>query len=401
MELFDLQAWIAENPSLAVGVAALLLSVIYLLARLIFGRGLTYITTLTKNKYDDAIVKKLRPYRASLLAPLIVAYTFAYLAPDIQTIIEKTALFFILWVSILTLNGLLDAFNQIYESTPSFTGVSIQGYLDIGKILIYMVGIIISISLVTGESPLLLLSGLGALTAVLLLVFHDTIMALIASIQISANNLVKEGDWLEVPSYEADGVVINMSLHTIKIQNWDMTITVIPTHKIMDTAYKNWRGMQESGGRRMMRSIRLDQNTVRFCTPEMIERYAKIDLIADYVSKRRSLADEYKSNHAELDSPLDGPQITNMEIFRAYIETYLKNHPSIHTKRMDLIVRELAPTSTGLPVELYVFTKTTKWNEYERIQAEIIDHLLAAASFFDLRLFQEPAGSDFASAFQV
>ncbi len=401
MEIFDLQAWIAENPGLAAGVAALLLFVIYLLARLIFGRGLIYITTLTKNKYDDAIVKKLRPYRASLLAPLIVAYTFAYLAPDIQTIIEKTALFFILWVSILTLNGLLDAFNQIYESTPSFTGVSIQGYLDIAKILIYMVGIILSISLVTGESPLLLLSGLGALTAVLLLIFHDTIMALIASIQISANNLVKEGDWLEVPSYEADGVVTNMSLHTIKIQNWDMTITVIPTHKIMDTAYKNWRGMQESGGRRMMRSIRLDQNTVRFCTPEMIERYAKIDLIGDYVSRRQNLADEYKSDHVELDSPLDGPQVTNVEIFRAYIEAYLRNHPSIHTKKMDFIVRELAPTSTGLPVELYAFTKTTKWNEYEHIQAEIIDHLLAAASFFDLRLFQEPAGSDFASALQT
>jgi miniconductance mechanosensitive channel len=223
-------------------------------------------------------------------------------------------------------------------------------------------------------------------------------MALIASIQISANNLVKEGDWLEVPSYEADGVVTNMSLHTIKIQNWDMTIAVIPTHKIMDTAYKNWRGMQESGGRRIMRSIRLDQNAVKFCSPEMIERFSRIDLIAGYIAKRRTLIDEYKNDRPPLDSPLDGPQITNLEIFRAYIEAYLINHPDIHTQKMDLIVRELAPTATGLPVELYVFTKTTKWSEYERIQAEIIDHLLAASSFFDLRLFQEPAGSDFASA---
>ena len=151
----------------------------------------------------------------------------------------------------------------------------------------------------------------------------------------------------------------------------------------------------------MMRSIRLDQNTVRFCTPEMIKRYAKIDLIADYVAKHQGLAEEYRNDHAALDSPLDGPQVTNMEIFRAYIETYLRNHPDIHTKKMDFIVRELAPTSTGLPVELYAFTKTTKWNEYERIQAEIIDHLLAAASFFDLRLFQEPAGSDFASALRT
>jgi miniconductance mechanosensitive channel len=398
MKILDFQAWIAGNPGLAAGAAALLFLLIYLLARLIFGRGLTYVAALTKNKYDDIIVKKLRPFRASLLAPFIVAYTFAYLAPDAWTAIQKISLFFILWISVLTLNGLLDAFNQIYESTPSFTGVSIQGYLDIAKILTLVVGVILSISLVTDESPILLLSGLGALTAVLLLIFQGTILAFIASIQISAQNLVKEGDWLEVPSYDADGVVTNMSLHTIKIQNWDKTISVIPTHKLIDTAYKNWRGMQESGGRRIMRSIRLDQNAVKFCTPEMIERYARIDLIAGYVARRQNLADDYKNKHDLNDSPLDGPQVTNVEIFRAYIEAYLKNHPEIHTKKMDFIIRELAPTATGLPVEMYVFTKTTKWSDYERIQAEIIDHLLAAAAYFDLRLFQEPAGSDFASA---
>jgi miniconductance mechanosensitive channel len=398
MDLFNLQAWIAANQNLAIAAATLILLVIYLLARLIFGRGLTYVAALTKNKYDDIIIKKLRPYRISLLAPFVVAYAFAYLAPGAEIILQKVSQFFILWISILTLNGLLEAVNQIYESTPSFTGVSIQGYLDIARMIFYMVGIILTISLVTDESPLLLLSGLGALTAVLMVVFHDTIMAFVASIQISANNLVKEGDWLEVPSYEADGVVTNMSLHTIKIQNWDMTITVIPTHKLIETAYKNWRGMQESGGRRIMRSIRLDQNTVRFCTPEMIDRYAKIDLIEQFVSKRRSLADEYKTQHDSLDSPLDGPQITNMEIFRAYISAYLKNHPDIHTEKMDFIIRELEPTSSGLPVEMYVFTRTTKWDEYERIQAEIVDHFLAAAAFFDLRLFQEPAGSDFAAA---
>jgi miniconductance mechanosensitive channel len=401
MGMIDLQSWISGNPALASAAAVLCLILIYLLARLIFGRGLVYLTTRTKNKYDDIIVKKLRPFRASLLAPFIVAYTFAFLAPAIQIIIQDVSLFFILWVTILTVNGLMDAFNQIYESTPSFTGVSIQGYLDIGKILFLLVGVILSISLITRKSPLILLGGLGAITAVLLLVFQDTIMSLIASIQISTNNLVKEGDWLEVPSYDADGVVTNMNLYTIKVQNWDMTIAVIPTHKIMETAYKNWRGMEESGGRRIMRSISLDQNSVKFCTPEMIERYARIDLIAGYVAKRRNLMDDYKTDRAPLDSPLDGPQVTNVEIFRAYIEAYLKNHPDIHTKKMDFIIRELAPTSIGLPVELYVFTKTTKWNEYERIQAEIIDHLLAAAIFFDLRLFQEPAGSDFATALKT
>ena len=189
-----------------------------------------------------------------------------------------------------------------------------------------------------------------------------------------------------------------MSLYTIKIQNWDKTISVIPTHKIMETGYKNWRGMQESGGRCIMRSIRLDQNTVKFCSPEMITHYGKIDLIAEYIASRQVLVNAYKDEHSPLDSPLDGPQVTNLEIFRAYIEAYIRNHPQIHTKKMDFIIRELAPTSAGLPVELYVFTKTIKWNEYEHIQAEIIDHLLAAAAFFDLRLFQEPPGSDFARA---
>jgi miniconductance mechanosensitive channel len=396
MTILGLNAFISENPGLAIGAAALTFLLIYLFARLIFGRGLIYIASRTKNKYDDIIVKKLRPFRAAWLAPFIITYSFAYLAPEFQTIIEKVALFFILWLIALTLNGLLDAFNEIYESTPSYTGVSIQGYLDIAKILVVLISIILSISIITGESPLLLLGGLGALTAVLLLAFQDTIMAFIASIQISTQNLVREGDWLEVPSFNADGVVINMSLYSIKIQNWDKTISVIPTHKIMETAYKNWRGMQESGGRRIMRSIRLDQNAVRFCTPEMIKRYGKIDLIAEYIANRQALVSDYKKKRSPLDSPLDGPQITNVEIFRAYIEAYLKNHPQIHNQKMDFIVRELAPTSTGLPVELYVFTKTTKWNEYENIQAEIIDHLLAAAAFFDLRLFQEPAGSDFA-----
>jgi miniconductance mechanosensitive channel len=401
MTLPDLKAWIAGNPGLAIGMACLLFLVIYLLARLIFGRGLLYVAARTKNKYDDIIIKKLRPFRAAWLAPFIIVYAFAFLAPEVQTIIQEFALFFILWLTALTLIGLLNAFNEIYESTPSYTGVSIQGYLDIAKILVFLVSIILSISIITGESPLLLLGGLGALTAVLLLAFQDTIMAFVASIQISTQNLFREGDWLEVPSFDANGIVTNMSLYSIKIQNGDKTISVIPTHKIMETAYKNWRGMQESGGRRIMRSIRLDQNAVKFCTPEMIKRYGRIDLIAEYVASRQILVNDYRDKHAPLDSPLDGPQITNVEIFRAYIEAYLKNHPQIHSEKMDLVVRELAPTSTGLPVELIVFTKTIIWNEYERIQAEIIDHLLAAARFFDLRLFQDPAGSDFASALRT
>jgi miniconductance mechanosensitive channel len=378
-----------------------LIFVIYLLARLVFARGLIYLTQRTKNKFDDILMKRLRPYRAAWLAPFIILYVFAYLAGDQQELVQKIALFFILWLSVFSLNGLLDALNEIYESGSSYNGVSIQGYLDIVKILSLTVAIILSISLVTDETPVLLLSGLGALTAVLLLIFQDTILSLVASIQIAAHDLVKEGDWIEVPSYGADGDVINISLHTIKVQNIDKTITVIPTHKMISEAYKNWRGMQESGGRRIMRALLLDKTSIKFCNDEMLARLGKIDLIAGDVARRQERLTGYRQGADKIDSPLDGPQVTNVEIYRAYVEAYLRAHPDIHSQNMDFLVRELAPGPTGLPIEVYVFTKTTRWKEYERIQAEVFDHLLAALQFFDLRVFQEPSGSDFARALQA
>jgi len=399
MSIDQIQNWITYNPYIALIVAISVFILIYLITRLIFGRGLTYIASLTKNKYDDILVAKLHPYRTALLAPFIILYSLSYLAPDYQESIRKFSLFFIIWLSALTLNALLNALNQVYESSPSFTGVSIQGYLDILKILFIIIAIILSVSLVTDESPIILLSGLGALTAILLFVFQDTILSLIASIQISAYDLIKEGDWLDVPSYDADGIVTNMTLHTIKLQNWDMTISVIPTHKLLQVSYKNWRGMQESGGRRIMRSVYLDQTTIKFCDDASLKRYSKIDLISIEIQKRQEEINTYHQQNRNADSPLDGPQITNVEVFRTYVVAYLKNHPDIYSSKMDFIIRELEPSPTGLPIQVYVVTKTTKWIEYERIQAQVFDHLLAAAAFFDLRIFQEPTGADFYSAF--
>ncbi len=401
MDIPQIQAWIANQPALAAGVTVLAILLVYLVAQLVFARSLIYLTGRTKNKYDDILAKRLRPYRVAWLAPFLLLYAFAYLAGDQQELVRKIAQFFILWLTVLSLNGLLDALNEIYESSRSFNGVSIQGYLDIFKLLALIVAIILSISLITNETPVLLLSGLGALTAVLLLIFQDTILSLVASVQIAAHDLVKEGDWIEVPSYGADGDVINISLHTITVQNFDKTITVIPTHKMISEAYKNWRGMQESGGRRIMRALHIDKTSIKFCDEEMLERLGKIDLINEVVSKRRELFAEYRQGVEEIDSPLDGPQITNVEIYRAYIEAYLRKHPDIHSRKMDFLIRELAPGPTGLPIEVYVFTKTTRWNEYERIQAEIFDHLLAALGFFDLRVFQEPSGYDFARAMSL
>jgi miniconductance mechanosensitive channel len=232
MDLNLLQDWIAANPLLAAGATAVLSVLVFLIARGILARGLLTLADHTRTKVDDIIVRHLRPFRVAWLAPMLLVYAFAYLAPDASAIIRNVALFFILWITAVTFNALLSALNEIYESRSSFRGVSIQGYLDLVKILILLTAIILSISLFTGQSPVVLLTGLGALTAVLLFVFQDTLLALVASVQIGAHNLIKEGDWIEVPSYNADGDVVDMNLHTIKVRNWDNTISIIPTSKI-------------------------------------------------------------------------------------------------------------------------------------------------------------------------
>jgi miniconductance mechanosensitive channel len=305
-------------------------------------------------------------------------------------------LFGLLWLGTITISALLNAINEIYESRPNYKGVSIQGYLEIVRILLFLVAIILSVSLFSGESPVVLLTGLGALTAVLLLVFQNTILSLVASVQINSMDLINEGDWIEVPEFGADGDVVDISLHTIKVQNFDMTFAVIPTHKIMETAYRNWRGMEEAGGRRIERSILVDMTSIQFCAEEVLDRLSKIDLICEYVSERLQMIKDHKEKHAsDYDSPLDGPQVTNTEIFRRYIEAYLHSREDIHHDGLPFLVRNLEPTQTGLPIELYLFTKTTVWEEYEAIQSEIFDHLLAAANHFDLHVFQEPTGMDF------
>ena len=395
----SIELFIEQYPGWAFLILIAASFIVYLIGRLIVGKALVYLTNRTVNKWDDMIVSHLHPFRIAWIAPLLIIYGFANLAPQYQEIVEKISLFLILWVVALTLNSLLNAINEIYESSPSYNGVPIQSYLDLVKLLVLIVALILSISLVTGESPAVLLTGIGAATAVLLLVFRDTILSVVASFQIAANDLIKEGDWIEVPSYSADGDVMNISLHTIKIQNWDKTISVIPTHKILEVAYKNWRGMTESGGRRIKRSIVIDQNTIRFCTSEMLEKYRVVDLLEAYIDEKKTAIAKHDSEFGEDSNfPLDGPQITNIEVFRFYIVQYLQSREDIHQEGLTLLVRDLAPSDRGLPIEVYAFTKTTAWAEYEGIQAEIFNHLIAAAAFFDLNLFQQPTGHDLANA---
>jgi miniconductance mechanosensitive channel len=393
-----LKSYIKSEPLISSLIIIIGLTLILLIARNVIARGLIALANHTKTKIDDILVKHIQPMRVAWLAPLIAVYLSASLFPTYQHWVEIVSLFAILWLMMLTLSSLLNAINEIYESRPNYKGMSIQGYLDIVRILIILVAIILTISLFSGESPLALLTGLGALTAVLLLIFQNTILSLVASVQINTMDLIKEGDWIEVPAFDADGDVVNISLHTIKVQNFDKTFAVIPTHKIMDTAYRNWRGMREAGGRRIERSILIDMTSMKFCDDDTLERLAKIDLIQDYLKKRMASIQEYRREHADhYDSLLDGPQITNTEVFRIYIESYLKSRQDIHFEGMPFLVRNLAPTQIGLPIEVYLFTKTTIWEEYETIQSEIFDHLLTAASHFGLRVFQEPTGLDFNS----
>jgi miniconductance mechanosensitive channel len=396
MNLETIKTYLEANPLAAAAAIIGGLVLILLIARNIIARGLISFASHTKTKVDDILVKHLQPLRVAWLAPLVAIYLAARFFPVYEHWIEVAALFGILWLTTLTLSSLLNAINEIYESRPSFKGVPIQGYLDILRILIILVAVILTISLFSGESPVALLTGLGAMTAVLLLVFQNTILSLVASVQINTMDLIKEGDWIEVPSYNAEGDVINISLHTIKVQNSDKTFSVIPTSKIMETAYRNWRGMKEAGGRRIQRSILIDMNSIKVCSDELLEQLAKIDLIQDHVKQRMKSIKDYQLENADhFDSPLDGPQVTNTEIFRVYIENYLRCRKDIHLSGMPFLVRNLAPTPSGLPIEIYLFAKTTVWEEYEKIQSEIFDHLLAATGYFGLQVFQEPTGMDF------
>ncbi len=395
----DIQALLDLDPTLMpwlLGGALVILSVaVFLIARYFIARGLVYLSTRTENRYDDIVVEKLHPYRFAWIAPLLMIYYFAGLLPVGAEFIQRAVLLLILWLVVFTINSLLSAANAIYEASRFYRGVSIEGYLDLGQVALIVCAMILTASQFTGQSPVVLLSGLGVGMALLVLVFRDTILSFVASLQINSNDLVREGDWIEMPSYGADGSVMNISLHTVKVQNWDKTMTVIPTYKLLDTPYKNWRAMEESGGRRIKRALYIDLNSIKFSDDEMLHRFRKIDLVRDYLETKLAEFGPMDTARESPETAQNRPQLTNIEVFQAYVTNYLKGRPDLHQEGMTLLVRQLAPGPTGLPLEIYVFTKTVEWAQYEAIQAEILDHLVGAMPQFDLRIFQQPTGADF------
>ncbi|OWR28503.1 mechanosensitive ion channel protein MscS [Saccharibacillus sp. O23] len=347
-------------------------------------------------RWDDIIVEKKVFHKLSHLVPAIIIYFFAPVFPIYQSLIEKLAAAYMIIATIIVLNALLDAFEAIYRSFEISKIRPVKGYIQVVKIVLFIIGGIVVISSLIGQNPLIILSGLGALSAVLMLIFKDSILGLVAGVQLSSNDMVRVGDWIEMPKYNADGDVIDITLNTVKVMNFDKTITMVPSYAFISDSFRNWRGMQTSGGRRIKRSVNLDTSSIRFCTDEMIEEFKKIHYISDYVTERAAEISRYnEEHHINRENPVNGRQLTNIGVFRQYVLQYLRHHPKVH-QDMTMIVRQLAPGDNGLPLEIYAFTNDTAWVVYEAAQADIFDHIFAVAPMFGLRIFQNPTGHDIA-----
>lgn len=393
MTFESIQNWILANPYLFFPIVLLFSYLVYKITKFILARGSYRIALQTETVYDDLIVDQLHPFRVAWLVPLALIYYYAWYTLGPESLLAKLALLTMIWIGADFVIALLSGVNEIYRHTPKYSGVSVAGYIGLFKVLIAVIAFVVSVALFAGVPPLTLLSGVGAWLAVLLLIFRDTILNFMASVQLSSQQLVKDGDWIEVPSYGANGFVIEINLNTIKVRNFDNTITVIPTYKMVEVAYKNWRAMEESGGRRIKKSIILDVSTVKFCDQALFESLGKYDLIAEYIDEKIRDIDEFQSSKDEsVDFPLDGPYITNVELYMEYIRAYLRTRKDLHQKRLPFVIRMLESSSRGLPIEIFVFTKTTAWAEYEGVQGDIMIHMLAATPYFDLRIYQEASG---------
>ena len=348
----------------------------------------------TSTQIDDILLEKKVFNKLPYLIPLVFIYNLEGLLPN-NELIDRIVVALIFFIVLLTVNALINALGHIYDSSRYAKKFNIKSYIQITKLILNILGLIIFVAILIGRSPVYLLSGIGALTAVLLLVFKDTILSLVSSVQITSNDLFKIGDWVEAPQFGADGDVIDIALHSVKIQNWDKTISIIPTNKLIDSSFKNWKGMSDSGGRRIKRSIMIDMNSIKFCSVKMIERYRKFNVISHYISKKLDEIEKHNlDNNIDEDGLINGRSLTNIGTFRAYIEGYLRDHNKIH-KEMTFLVRQLSPSPEGLPLEIYVFSNDTDWINYEAIQSDIFDHLLAVLNEFDLKVFQNPTGNDF------
>ncbi len=361
-------------------------------------RSLERLSSLTNQQWDNVLVEKHVFQRLLNFVPLILIYvlTSPILAGTELLALSQTLInVLFLLAAMLTVDALLSALLAIYSSSGISKEISITPFVQVLKLALYFVSGILLLSLLLQKTPLYFLSGLGALTAVLMFVFKDILMGFVAGIQLIANKMVAPKDWIEMPKYGADGDVIEITLTTVKVQNFDNTITTIPTYALINESFKNWRNMNLSGGRRIKRYVNIDLSSIKFCDTEMLERFTKIQLITNAIQDRQAeIKVSNEEKNVDESTIVNGRRLTNIGIFRAYVDAYLRQHPQI-SNQMTFLVRQLSPRENGLPIEIYVFCKETNWNIYEAVQADIFDHILAVVPEFDLRVFQEPSGSDF------
>ena len=374
--------------------------VLHQIAYRIFLPLFTRMSRKTKITWDDILIRRKAVARAFHLLPATVISVGVPLILDTSTelasLLSKVTNLYYIVVGFAVFEALLNTVQDIYEQQQTAKRISIRGFLQACKVLGFLFSLILIISQLAGKSPIYFLSGLGAFTAILLLVFKDSILGLVAGIQLSAMDLIRKGDWIEISKHGADGDVIDISLTTVRVQNWDKTITAIPAYELVSSSFKNWRGMSECGGRRIKRAINIDLNTISFLRPEDLEQLLKIKLLRDYLEEKLSEIQSDNTSHfsnTELSVLANGRRLTNVGTFRAYCIAYLRSHPKIH-QNLTFLVRQLHPTPEGLPLEIYVFTNDVRWAAYESIQADIFDHLLAILPQFRLKAFQNISGED-------
>ena len=352
----------------------------------------------TKNDWDDIFVERRVFNRLAHLAPAIVIYyalQYIFDLPKLVEFLENITQTYMVLVVVMVLDAVINALHEIYHRLPISKGRNIKGFIQVIKIIFYFVAIIIIISIFSGAAPKALMASLGALAAVFMFVFKDTILGFVASIQLSANKMVNVGDWISMPEYNADGDVIDINLTSVKVQNWDKTIASVPTYALVSRSFNNWKGMEESGGRRIKRSINLDMNSVGFLDDAQKDKLRKFYLLNEYITgKEKEISEFNKSLKLDDSIVTNGRRMTNLGTFRVYLENYLHSHPMVH-QDMTFLVRHLQPTEKGIPLEIYVFSKDQAWANYEAIQADIFDHVLAIIPEFGLRVFQNPTGTDF------
>lgn len=389
------------NLIFLVSVVVVLVFVVQYVTRIILHTILSRSARLSKADILENLSKRRFPHFLAMIVPFSLAKGSIPIIfdqfPKTMRFMDKLADIYLIFYVIWLIMSVVNAFSDTLRTKPSLKDKPLDSYVQVVKIIFYIIGFIILFSILTGQNPTVIITGLGAASAILMLIFKDTILGFVASLQVSTNDMVRIGDWITMPKYGADGDVVQITLTTVKIRNFDKTITTIPPYSLVSDSFQNWRGMVDTGGRRLKRSVFIKQSTIRFIREEEIAGLEKIQYISDYIQKKAVEINEYNSRAgADKSLLINGRNLTNMGLYRHYINNYLRNHPDVH-KELLLIVRQLQPTSKGLPLELYFFTATTNWVRYEEIVSDVFDHITAAAGYFDLELYEDVSNPVIAS----